>query len=801
MKYSKILVIGWILASLFTPHVNANFQWFYSTDIQEGNYVSVPNKAKLDQALKLISDYRFKLNSDNFNTFLDRLLVKIQSLKQKYVSTSSLRLQLQYLEDGITKIKNHSLDNNNDDDDVLCNLGFCDDWDGTGTNGICGTAQWQSFSSVPSTNLCSSGNATRVSGNGPWYWTCVGLNGGNNVNCSANASTYSNNGSCGSANGISTSSQPTSWLCNVGNATSVTGSGPRYWTCDGINGGTSTSCSAPYNSSSGNASCGSAHTNTFINAPSTGLCNSGYATSVNGNGPWYWNCQSTSGNYSVNCRASYSGNSGNSYARCGYANGQTYSSRPTSWLCDSGYASSVSGSGPRYWICNGNDGRNISCSASSNSGDSYAKCWYADEQTYSSRPTSWLCEKWYASSVSWDWPWYWTCIGTYGSSVSCNAYYNTSSTSTRCGYANGQTYSSKPTSWLCDSGYASNVSGNGPRYWTCNGNDGRNISCSASSNNSWNEDGKCGSSNGQRFYSKPNYNLCERGTASWVSGTGPWYWSCTGNNGASQSCNAYSNDNDNEDAMCGSANGQTFYSRPSSNLCEIWNASVVSWTGPWSWTCTTYNGTNHETTASCNANYGNSGNTYGRCGYANGKTYYSKPSWGLCDSGTATDINGSWPWYWSCRGSDGNSVSCTAYSQYTNSNDGKCGSADGQSATCKPTTNLCSSGTASSVTGSGPWYWTCIGQNGWKTAYCSAQDTTPSYEPKCGTANEKAFPFKPNSWLCDSGYASEVLGEGPRTRTCRSMNGQLVSCSAQKLRCPIRIQIQWNPNETFRCQD
>ena len=51
--------------------------------------------------------------------------------------------------------------------------------------------------------------------------------------------------------------------------------------------------------------------------------------------------------------------------------------------------------------------------------------------------------------------------------------------------------------------------------------------------------GTCGSSNGGIFLAAPTYNLCTTGTASTVTGNGPWYWSCTGNNGGTTAnCNA-----------------------------------------------------------------------------------------------------------------------------------------------------------------------------------------------------------------------------------------------------------------------
>ncbi|MEI6209883.1 MAG: VCBS repeat-containing protein [Desulfuromonadales bacterium] len=56
---------------------------------------------------------------------------------------------------------------------------------------------------------------------------------------------------------------------------------------------------------------------------------------------------------------------------------------------------------------------------------------------------------------------------------------------------------------------------------------------------------------------------------------------------------------------------------------------------------------------------------------------------------------------------------------------GVCGTANGTVITTAPTdaASLCSSGTASVPTGTGPWSWTCQGSNGGTTASCSAQPT------------------------------------------------------------------------------
>ncbi|MEF2175373.1 MAG: InlB B-repeat-containing protein, partial [Candidatus Absconditabacteria bacterium] len=59
-------------------------------------------------------------------------------------------------------------------------------------------------------------------------------------NCSAIV-----NGSCGTANGVAVVTSPTSNLCSAGNASTVTtNTGTYTWSCNGINTGTDTSCTA-----------------------------------------------------------------------------------------------------------------------------------------------------------------------------------------------------------------------------------------------------------------------------------------------------------------------------------------------------------------------------------------------------------------------------------------------------------------------------------------------------------------------------------------------------------------------------
>src|SRR6185437_13260529 len=72
--------------------------------------------------------------------------------------------------------------------------------------------------------------------------------------------------------------------------------------------------------------------------------------------------------------------------------------------------------------------------------------------------------------------------------------------------------------------------------------------------------------------------------------------------------------------------------------------------------------------------------------------------------------------------------------------DGVCGSDDGKTLATTPT-NLCSAGTQSAVSASGPWTWSCAGSNNGSTARCSAQlqtkaatTTTLQLSPNPGNA-------------------------------------------------------------------
>jgi len=91
-------------------------------------------------------------------------------------------------------------------------------------------------SNSPKDIICDSNNNVTGSGNTCTKNTCP------SVVCSS-ACTGPVNGACGSASGYYSASIPTgAGLCSAGTASSVSGSGPWSWYCNGSNGGTNASC-------------------------------------------------------------------------------------------------------------------------------------------------------------------------------------------------------------------------------------------------------------------------------------------------------------------------------------------------------------------------------------------------------------------------------------------------------------------------------------------------------------------------------------------------------------------------------
>lgn len=148
-------------------------------------------------------------------------------------------------------------------------------------------------------NTCNTGTPSGYSAGscgGSQTWSCVGANGGTTASCSIANGACSSNGACGGAANTCTSGTPSGY--NAGSC-----GGSATWTCLGSNGGGNASCSSPNGGCPVTGSCGSANGGTFTSAPSSGLCNSGSASAVSGSGPWSWSCNGSNGGGSASCSA------------------------------------------------------------------------------------------------------------------------------------------------------------------------------------------------------------------------------------------------------------------------------------------------------------------------------------------------------------------------------------------------------------------------------------------------------------------------------------------------------------------
>lgn len=223
-------------------------------------------------------------------------------------------------------------------------------------------------------------------------------------------------------------------------------------------------------------------------------------------------------------------------------------------------------------------------------------------------------------------------------------------------------------------------------------------------------EGACGLANGQSSYTIPTTNLCEDSSTPTVSGTGPWTWKCLGSYlGADADCSSKLS----IDGVCGSADGTNSYVKPATNLCADGFLPIVSGTSLWTWSCP---GSNNGQSDSCLAY----AKIDGVCGSSHGHGFYSIPTTNLCVDGSTPTVSGTGPWSWTCLGQNsGDSASCSASKNV----DAVCGISAGQSSYTVPTTNLCVDGSTPVVSGSGPWSWTCLGQNEGASAFCTSQLT------------------------------------------------------------------------------
>ena len=650
-------------------------------------------------------------------------------------------------------------------------------------NDSCGSSANVPSVATPSTNLCSNGTVnTPVSGDGiNWSWLCDLAGGGDYSYCTAPVPSPIG-GTCGAANGVPVFTAPVSGFCGSGNYSGFSSLSPWKWTCLGINGGSTASCTAPL--AVGN--CGSANGQYFTSAPTTNLCSSGTASA---SGQWNWTCNGTA------CSA----NQEYACARCSTGNSYAWA---TFMAPDAGCSGPIGGTSASY-------SQNCGCGAKAADPFGYAASCVAPAASVSASPSTitagdsslitysssnatscWASGAWsgwisstggtqYVSPASTSsytiecWNAGGMSSGKQSTTITVNPRINGS-----CGAANGIATLAAPTSGFCNTGNYSGILGTGPWTWSCSSpNGGSTASCTAPL-----AVGNCGSANGQYFTSAPTTNLCSSGTA---SASGQWNWTCngtacsanqeyacarcsTGNSyawatfmapdagcsgpigGTSASysqncgCGAKAADPFGYAASCVapaasvSASPSTITAGDSSLITYSSSNATSCWaSGAWSGWISSTGGTQYVSPASTSSytiecwnsagvSTGQKTTTIsvaavpvvnGACGSDNNQNFTgSAVPTILCSAGTPSALSGTWTW--TCAGSGtGSTASCIAYKLFPIN--GSCGSDNNKTLKVAPT-NLCDSGSASSVSGAGPWTWSCNGIDGGSSSTCSA---------------------------------------------------------------------------------
>lgn len=190
---------------------------------------------------------------------------------------------------------------------------------------------------------------------------------------------------------------------------------------------------------------------------------------------------------------------------------------------------------------------------------------------------------------------------------------------------------------------------------------------------------------------------------------------------------------------CGTANGRVFNTAPLSNLCISGTSSALSGTGPWTWTC---NGEEGGANASCSANIASFALTFaaGAHGSLTGTTSQTINYGGSATTITATPD----PTYAFANWTEGATVVSTnatltvsnvaAAHNYTANfvvNYGVCSTSNGGTFPALPT-GLCDAGTVTALSGTGPWSWQCVSAYGGASANCSANIRTYTVTPSAG---------------------------------------------------------------------
>lgn len=428
-------------------------------------------------------------------------------------------------------------------------------------------------------------------------------------------------------------------------------------------------------------------------------------------------------------------------AQCGADHNQTLTATPVN-LCTTGNAGAVSGTGPWNWTCDGlNGGNPASCSA--------------QIQTYSITVTSNPVPGGNASCAPNP--------VNHGSNSSCTA---------------------TPNSGFIFDSWSGDCSGS-----SCDLNTVHSAR-SVTANFATIIDGVCGTDDSQVLTGTPQ-NLCSSGTASAVTGSGPWSWSCLGaNTGSDASCSAaiqtYSITTSADPVSGGSVNcspNPVNHGANSSCTATANNGYIFN---EWSGQCTGSSCTLTSVTNPANviAQFGLI--TDGACGVDNGQTLTTTPV-NLCQTGTASPVSGTGPWSWSCSGDNGGTITNCSANIQTYSITSSANPPEGGTVSCTPdpvnhgATSSCAATANQDYLFTG-WSGACNGNSCTLNGVVNPQTVVANFaritDGVCGIDHGQSLTTTPTN-LCSSGTASPVNGNGPWNWSCTGSNGGTIAqCNA-----------------------
>lgn len=508
--------------------------------------------------------------------------------------------------------------------------------------------------------------------------------------------------------------------------------------CDGEGGGKKASC---YFDLEKEDLCGVGAGVAYSNIPEKNLCISGAIASIveDRKKTWNWTCKKYNGLLVSYCSTVKSCFQKGDIVSVGQSCCEGLVFCPTNDTSTVGYCSDkcVGECSTAYEPVCGKDGRdyNNDCMARRAGTETDfegecktggVKCGIASEKSgYSLEDSANLCKYGKPSVVSGSGPWSWLCQSEKGNIISCNSY-KTGAVTGVCGSSNMKTLKQIPTTGLCSKGSASIIKGDVVWRWTCGSSGGVLVNCYAA-REGFKADGVCAVPSRYSSGAIDESNLCREGMPSMVIHMdGFWTWECKGvNGGKNASCKEKLIFNSmvepRMNGTCGSVNGTQVGEEPNRNLCaegKIKGFYFDYAKNEWVWNCA---GSGGGIVSKCKAYYSSDlVKTNGQCGLAASEPTETVPVMGLCEKGVATEVSGNGPWSWMCKGvSGGKDVRCSATRPVAKK--GICGSAIRREHSSIPVNELCSSGLASSVSGEGPWYWTCSGMNGGEEIQCSAR--------------------------------------------------------------------------------